>query len=121
MQLPAQVRRIALFMGFKPPYESDDFTSVPSNAIAFTPATCEATNFTSTADAHEQASYQVLLDELAEIKQRLDTARSHFDFDTDFDLVEADIFRISELEARYGHKLKQIKASYRRNMSSQPA
>lgn len=50
-----------------------------------------------------------LIADIQLIRRELATARSRFDFETDFELVEASIYHISALETRYNHLIKLAK------------
>lgn len=50
-----------------------------------------------------------LLSQIAEIKLRMDTASSHFDSESDPDLIEASIYELKSLSARYRYLLREAR------------
>lgn len=71
---------------------------------------CNVIPFTDKKVKQEQAlNRDALIKEIIDLKRELIAARSHFDWQTNFELIEADIFHINELEARYSYLIKQAK------------
>lgn len=52
---------------------------------------------------------QQLIDDISDVKMRLDSAHCRFDYALEEDLVESIIYEIESLESRYGYLLKQAK------------
>ncbi len=52
---------------------------------------------------------QQLIDDISDIKMKLNSAHSRFDYALDDELVESTIYEIESLESRYGYLLKQAK------------
>lgn len=71
---------------------------------------CKESDFTEAKVVEQQyEARKTLLEEISVIQREIRSAQSHFDFQTDFELIEADIFHINELEARYGFLIKKAK------------
>ena len=52
-----------------------------------------------------------LLDEIENVKMKLDTAASHFESESDPDLVEAIVYEMKSLSARYRYLLREAKSA----------
>ena len=52
---------------------------------------------------------QNILEDIEQIQSEINSTRRHFDFETDFELIDADIYRLNELELRYNYLIKQAK------------
>jgi hypothetical protein len=50
-----------------------------------------------------------LLEEIENVKMRLDTAASHFESQSDPDLIEASIYEMKSLSARYRYLMREAK------------
>ena len=57
----------------------------------------------------ETVERENMLKDINKIKLEIKAARSHFDFQTDFELIEADIYHLNELESRYNYLIKESK------------
>lgn len=71
---------------------------------------CNVIPFTAKTEVAEVSSKdEKLISEIKELKKELDLARRHFDFQVNFDLIDADIYHINSLEARYSYLIKIAK------------
>lgn len=51
-----------------------------------------------------------IVEDIERVQLEIKAARSHFDFQTEFELIDADIYHLNELEARYNYLIKKSKA-----------
>ena len=62
-----------------------------------------------TSDTTEYDEKMSLIADIREISQNLDNAYKRFEFESDSDLIEASIYEIESLKARYRHLLQKVK------------
>lgn len=53
---------------------------------------------------------RALIDEIRDVSQDLENAYNRFEFESDSDLIEASIYEIESLKAKYRHLLYAVKA-----------
>ena len=58
------------------------------------------------------------LEELREVKRRLDAARCFFQAVSDHDLVAASVYEINALQARYNYLLRRVKELHQAKLSN---